>query len=416
MRALKIILRTLSHILSVILCLVLTFAVMATMLVADVRVATNKDNIQKVLNQLLSAPPQYTLGPITGAATAGPELDLGALLSGEGNLSEMLVEYAFSMLEGSEVEIEKEAIQAFVEESTLKDFIADKSSSIISDLVTGENTTTISGEEIKQLLEENKDLIEEHFDVTISDEQIDQVAQMVEELPVVQEIQKNGVAGLLANGASPDGGDDAQGGPASSDPLAEIRNAIAIISSDTVLFACIGACAFVIALLFLLAWNKPYIAMLYSGSTICTTGLTFLIPTLVATYSPATWTELFSNIPESGIMIGSAARVVLMLTGSVCTTVTAIGAVLFVGGIVVFILMKKAKKAKAAAKETPVVEAAPAEEAPAVEAAPAAEEVPAVEAEPAAEEAPAAEAEPAAEEAPAAETADEAVPAEVTNA
>lgn len=389
MRALKIILRTLSHILSVILCLLLLVSTLATMFVADIRVATNKDNLQNVLNEILSAPPRITLGPISASTTVSPELDLGALLSGEGNLTEMLVEYAFEMLEGEGAEIDKEAIEAFVEESTINEFISDKASSIISDMVTGENTLTITGDEIKELLNENKDLIEQHFDVVITEEQIDSVAQKVEELPIVQEIQKNGVAGLLSGGmTAPDSEDDST---VSANPMTEINkmmNYVRMISADAVFFALVGVCAFLVALLFLFAWNKPYIAMFYSGSTFFSTGLSFLIPTLIAWLAPATWMGLFSNIPDVGSMIGSVSRIVLMLTGSVCGVVTGLGLVLFVGGIFVRAALKKKKAAKAALTENAPVSpvaaaaaevyetsevAAPAEEAAPVETAEAAE-------------------------------------------
>lgn len=395
MRALKIVLRTFSHILSVILCLALMATTLATMLVADVRVAFNKDNIKNVLNELLSAPPRYTAGPISAASTVGPELDLGALLSGEGDLADMLIDYAFEMLEGQDIPIEKEAIEAFVEESTLKEFISDKASSIVTDIVTGENTFTITGDEIQQLVEENKALIEEHFDVVITEEQISEIAQTIDELPVVQEIQKNGVAGILGNSTTaPDGSfDESTGAPAVNNPLAELQNAVAMISNDAVFFALLAACLLLVALLFLLAWNKPYIALLYSGTTVLGTGVLFLVPTLIATTQPATWMGLFSNIPEQGQMIGAVSRVVLMLTGSVCYTVTGLGLALLVGGIVLFIVMKKLKKAKAAkaaatqeAPASPFAETAAElyETAPAAEAAaPAEGAAPAEEAEPA---------------------------------
>ena len=310
-----------------------------------------------------------------------------------------------------------------MEESTIKEYIADKSSSIISDIVTGENTTTITGEEIKELLTENKELIEEHFDIVITEEEIEEVAQAVEELPVVQEIQKNGVAGFLGGGMTvPDGSyDESTDSTTPSNPMGginEILNTVRMIASDTVFYACIGACAILIALLFLLAWNKPYIALFYSGSTFFTTGLTFLVPTLIATTQPATWIGLFSNIPEIGAMIGAVSRVVLMLTGSVCYTVTGIGLALFVLGIVVFSVMKKIKKAKAAkAAAAPITETAPVAEetAPAEEVAPV-EEVVAEEDAPAeevvAEEDAPAEEVAAEEDAPAEET----EPAEVPNA
>ena len=382
---------------SIILCIALFASTLVTMLVADVRVATNKDNLANLLKQTLSAPTQQMhLGPITAAAGTDFQFDLS------GNLSGQLVEYAYNVMQeesNGEMTIGLEDMQAFVEDSTIKDFLAEKAASIVSDIYTGENTTTITGAEIQQLINENTAVIKEHFEIEIPAEAVAEIATMIEEMPVIKQIQEDGISSVIMGDGS-----DATGQPTGSAPdalfpdptqmnsPAEILNAVRAYTSTTALLICIGACAVLIGLLFLCAWSKPYKAMIYAGVPVFLAGSLFLVPTLIAWLAPGTWLELFSFEP----MIGMVSRFILMLTGAVCGTVTFLGIALFVGGIVLGIYMRKRAKAKAAPEALPAEEI-PAEESPAEETP--TEEAPAEEAP--AEETPAEEA--PAEEAPAAE-------------
>ncbi len=385
-------------ILSVILCIALFATTLVTMLVADVQVATNKDNLANLLKQALYAPAQHmTIGPVTAAAGSDFQFDFS------GNLSGQLVEYAYNVMaeeSGGTLTMSLEAVQNFVEDSTLKDFLAEKAASIISDVYTGENTTTITGEEITQLLTENTAVIKEHFDVEIPQEAVAQIAQLVEEIPVVKQIQEQGVTAVILGNDNPadpewNSGSVAQG-QENKTPFfpdvtqlnspADILNAVRAYTSTAALLICIGACAVLIGLLFLCAWNKPYKAMIYAGVPVFLAGTLFLVPTLIAWLSPATWAQLFSFEP----MVGMLSRFILMLTGGVCGTVTFLGIALFVGGIVLGVYMRKRRMPKEVIAEEAAPELESAEETPA-------EEVPA-------EEAPA-------EEAPAEEAASEQVPA-----
>ena len=154
MKALKIIGKVLLVIATVILCIALFAATLVTMLVADVKVATNKDNLQNLIKQTLSAPAQQMeLRPMSLAA--GTDVQVNAA---DGSLSDALVDFAFESLKevvSDEMELSYDTVKQFIENSTVKDFIAEKSASIISDIYTGENTTNISTEEITKLLNEN---------------------------------------------------------------------------------------------------------------------------------------------------------------------------------------------------------------------------------------------------------------------
>ena len=380
MKALKIIGKVLLAIISVILCIALFASTLVTMLVADVKVATNKDNLQNLIQQTLSAPAQQSeLRPLALAAGTNAQTNIS-----NGGLSDALVEYAFDALNdasGGELPLTLDDVKQFVEDSTLKEFIADKSASIISDIYTGENTTNISTEEITKLVNDNKTVIKQYFDIDVTDEMVDQLNQMIDEVPVMQQIREEGVASVIVGS----GMVDAEGVGEADNSVAMALDMVRTYTSDAALWLCIGVCAVLIGLLFLCAWNKPYKAMIGSGITLFLASVGFLVPTLIAWLSPATWLGLFSFEP----MIGTLSRFILMLTGGVCGTVAGLGIALLAGGIVVCVLMKK----KAAARKAAAVEEAVAEEV--------AEEVPSDEtAEEAVEEV-------AAEEAPAEEATEE---------
>ena len=171
MRALKVIGKILLAIVSFVLCVALFASSLVTMLVADVKVATNKDNLENILNQTLSTPTkQVSMQPLNAAA--GTDVTVGI---SSGSLSDVLVGFAFDSIQemmGGEAVLELEQVKQFVEKSTFKDFISSKSASIISDIYTGEKTTTITSDEIVGLLEENKELMKEYFNVEIPAEQL----------------------------------------------------------------------------------------------------------------------------------------------------------------------------------------------------------------------------------------------------
>ena len=365
MRALKITGKILLAIVSFLLCLVLFASTLVTMLVADVKVATNKDNLQSLIKQTLSAPvQQITLGPVSAAAGADADISVGGV-----DLSGMLVEFAYEALKeqaGDELPLTVEELTEFVEKSTIKDFISEKSAAIISDIYTGENTVNISSQEVEQLLTENKEVIEEYFDVELDTEMIQQVNQAIDEIPVMQQIREEGIASVIVSsgavapdeetsvdikdtwyGKLPGFSAHIEAGGSSTimnNPTAIILEVVRYYTSDAILWLCIGACAVLVGLLFLCAWNKPYKAMTKSGITFLVAGAIFLIPTLIAWLSPTTWLETLSFAP----MVGPVSRFILMLTGGVCGGVAGLGVALIAGGIVLKVFMKKTAAGEAA--------------------------------------------------------------------
>ena len=395
--------RVLLGFISVILCFVLFLCSIVTILVADLSLLTSKGGLQKLIQDVLfstSAPVRPGFAPAgalpgrtpvrmdiptTGEGDIGMggfdfgNIDLSGIISGEGS-SGAIADVIFGILEeqfpDQEIPITKEDVTNFVEESTITEFISDKISGIVVDVINGEATTTITKEEVIELLEENKELIEETFQTEIPDEVIESVGTMVEESKISDTIQQS-VAEIVgieivptapADSEDTDNTDNAGNTIGSTNSSAqrplfrpgdleimeglasgnvtdvgikEVLAIVRIVTSPAVLWGCVAICLLISALLFLTNWGRPNAALRCSGIPYFIAGLMFLIPSAFAQFAPSFFAEM-------GI-IGNAIRQVLALAGTISLGVTVFGLVLIIGGAVLGSILKKKRIAAAAA-------------------------------------------------------------------
>ena len=408
---------------SVILCILLVVATLATAILADLNVVFQKDNLQQLLTEALftSATARRPAPAISGNGHGAPAVqrfparldDADLTVGPEGGTTSAMVEWIYGTLTdqfGEENLPSLDVVQDFVEESTVTDFLTDKTASIISDVITGSSNTTITTDEIQTLLEDNAQLIEDTFGFEMSEEVINEVITVVEENEVVQAIQKDGVTSVVQqmvdSGAlelpqeilpmpgSPSG-DSATG----SSPMDLIKSIQSVVSTTTLLMA-IGVCVVLIALLMVTNLKRIWIGINNTGISLTVAGSILMIPTSLLWFAADLLMEL---LKEAG-PVGKIILHVLKSTAPIHIGIFAGGIVLIVGGCVLRTILKKKATAAAdaaAIEETTETEEASVEEAPAEE--PPAEEAPA-------EEAPAEEA--PAEEAPAEEAPAEEAPAE----
>ena len=104
--------------------------------------------------------------------------------------------------------------------------------------------TEITAEELVQLVEENKTLIEETFQVEITDEQMAEIQANV--TTIVEENDINGTIRTEMNKAMDSMTSEMAG---AGIPLAEIMQTVRLLSQDTVLYGAIGACVLLLLLL-----------------------------------------------------------------------------------------------------------------------------------------------------------------------
>lgn len=424
--------RVLLGFVSVLLCIVLFLCSIVTILVADLSLLTSKGGLQKLIQDVLfstSAPARPGFAPAgvlpgrVPVRLTTPEedmmagfdfgsLDLSGIVAGDGS-SSAIADMLYGILEEQfpeeQIPISKEDVTNFVEESTLTEFISDKVSGIVVDVINGEVTTTITKEEVVELLEENKELIEDTFKTEIPDEVIESVGTFVEESKLSETIQQSvadivGVEVAPPAPSTPDAEnpgntigsttssnkkpifrpsdlevlDNVTSGDVSDMGVGEILALVRIVTSPAVLIGCIAVCLLISALLFLTNWGRPNAALRCSGIPYFIAGLLFLLPSAAAQFAPS----LFAGM---GI-VGNAIRQVLALAGTISLGVTVFGLALIIGGAVWGSALKKKRIAAAAASaavtedaadlsdallaaEAPVAEEAPAEEAAAEESA-----------------------------------------------
>lgn len=272
-----IVLRILLQLLSFVLCIVLTASLLGTVVLADLNHLMSAGGIKQIINAVLipaSAPQRLTpavgaLGvsmddasPVPGFTIPG-DLELGDipedLLTGgssEENIGSV-IDWIYEELEKASEEplpITREQVQAFVVESTVSEFVADKLAGYADDFINGTENTSITTQEIMDLLEENTKLIEKTFEVEITEDVRQQMTASVEK--VVAENDLNTVIREQVFESVKDTINESTAGVGMR--WEEIQPMLQLVSSDMVLYSAVGMCLVLMMLLCLLNfYNVP---------------------------------------------------------------------------------------------------------------------------------------------------------------
>ena len=389
-------------VLSFVLGILLFVSAVVTMLIADVRIITSENNIRQLTKMLLGSSQRVhsVVSVYRGAVgvpyAAGPRMEEESA-GASGQITDMLIGFMYDGLKdqmGDQMTMTQEELEALVEQSTVKEFITDKAASLVSDYVTGEVTTTISGEEIKELIEENQQLIEQVVGQPLPSEVVDQIAQVVETNEVVQKIEQEGLAGIIEDMEEvlPEGGDavgGALGGLKPKDPnalgnqmaqifdnegiagtianisstltggelegLGSISDVLTLLRSVTSvgkLIAGIAICLVLIAAIILVnikqlgkGLRRSGHPLMWAGSAFVMNLVVLLVPSLfdpkVLVFLPATVTGILQPV-----------RHVLLLTTAVNGVAFGLGLALVIAG---FVVSSVAKKNAARAADQPVL-------------------------------------------------------------
>lgn len=360
--------RVLLGFLSVILCILLFVSTLVTIIVADVRLVTSKDGLQTIITQALFPTPA-PVRPIGALAAGVPVL---SPVSGTGNEAQgAIVDAIYGMLSeqfGEELPISQEQVEQFLSDSTLPEFVSEKVAGIVNDIYTGESTTTITKEEVMDLLTENADLIKENLGVELNTEAIEAVGKWVEENDVMSTVQEevSKLTGLKPPASvKPDGtGKPITGtttdeevvllgttemlqallsGDFSVATIPNILNLVRTLTSVTALLICLGVCLLIIGLLMLTHWGRPFAAIRSVGIPVMIAGIVMSVPAILAVVMPSLFTGTVMVI----------AKQILAMTGYVGYGVAALGLAMIVVGAVLNSKMKK-KVAAAAVETVPV--------------------------------------------------------------
>lgn len=381
-------------VLSAVLGLALFLCTVVTLLIADVRVITSENSIRQLTKLALGSPQRVhsVVSVYRGAVgvpyTAGPRLEESTGINSE--VTDGLIDLLYEGLKdymGDRMTMTQAELEAVIDQSTVKDFIADKAAALVSDYIIGEVTATIDGEEIKELLQENQELIEQVIGQPLPAEVLDQIVQVVETNEVVQKLEKEGLAGFIDAMGGDLTDEGAQSGTAKPrDPNAlgkqmgelfgnvEMADTIASISSSltggeleglgsisdvlTLLRAAtsvgklvwgIVICLVLIAAILLVNIRQLNKGLRRSGIPLLLAGFVF-VADLVALFVPSLFTGMQLQL----------VRQVLVMTAGVNGAAFGLGLAMIIAGFVVGSLAKK-NAAKAAAQPVAVAVGAPLE-------------------------------------------------------
>lgn len=186
-----LLLRLPMRLLSLLVSILLVVCLLATVLLVDLRILTTSDSLKTIISGIASgstAPEESAAqaNPYFVSLSTGAEPDVGSVA---GTLTDYLKRFAQELL-GADAKVDMAAVERLIAESTIVDFVSDKVSGFVEDYLNGTENAAITSKELMDLLEENKTLIEDAFQIEITGEM---KAQMQEQFDtVVEENDLNG--------------------------------------------------------------------------------------------------------------------------------------------------------------------------------------------------------------------------------
>ena len=328
-----IMLRLFMKLVSIVLCLILSLSLLGTVLIADIQILTSSGGIKQLITSVLM-PNKASHDPRIAAGAGGVLLDMGSfadqldpeqmedIMAATGD-SNALVDLLYNTMKdmmGEDVPVTIEQVQTFVENSTVTDYIAEKAAGYAEDLLFGTENTVITTDELIQLVEENKVLIEETFDIEISEEQLDEIKSNV--ITIVEEQDLNNTIRTEINTVIESVTSGSEG---SSFSLNQIMDVVRMLSDKTTLYGAIGVCVALVLLLMLANFYNLPGGMTWASLPCMSVGLILAAPIAVVQF-----------VPEALSQLGAFASYANMITvlAPAHYTVFLVGVALFAGSIV----------------------------------------------------------------------------------
>lgn len=352
------------------LCVALFVTVIAGILVSNVvQILSSQENLESLLRQVLFAD-MHQSAPLRSAplgnAPAIRQTPVKTLAPADIRLSEQqtatsMVEWIYEALAedfGDQLQVDLDTVKEFVERSTLDDFLVEKGAGLINDVYTGENTVTLSADEIKAKIEENAALIEEYFGVPVDTQVITDVTNIIEENEYVERIEEEGIVNIIMNPqgtTTPDGMENPDS--ADTEQIQQIIDTTRTVLSLTTVLICVGACLLLIALILLVNMKQIWVGLNKAGITLMLAALPAMAVTVAVWVVPAGWAVQL-GFPA---IIESVLHEIVSINAVICFGVFAFGLLMLVGGIVTYCLVRSKRKqaTEAAAVEEALIAEAP---------------------------------------------------------
>ena len=286
---------------SFLLGLILFVSILATTLIIDIRVATSENTIKEVVHALLSSPDQIRVkAPVTsgqGGVRVAPRPgrtyqlprredpdDVAADLTQQ--LIDMLYEELGNQI-GEEMPVSLEEFTSLINESTAKDYIANKTAALVTDYFNDEITTTFEPEEIMTLINENRTLIESVVGEPLPDDIAQQVATVFDENSIVQKVEAEGLKGFMEMVNAAEGEEGSSGETSFLDIVDTVVSIMRTASSTTNLLLGIGISLVLMAAIFFINIRQIGKGLRRIGYSFLFVGLPGLALCLLVLYFPA---------------------------------------------------------------------------------------------------------------------------------
>ena len=217
----------------------------------------------------------------------------------------------------SDDNISPEQVDKLLEADFFKDYLAQTTSDVASDLINGTDNAKTDADGFREFLVDNRAEIEEILEVELTDEMIDGIAADVEESQVMETLSVSGI----------------------SDSAPFISDVLQLITS-TVTWILFGTLVFILAIIALINWFRP-ISLTYAGIVFLLSGGVYGALAMVIKSMAGSLSDLL-DIPE-GIMNFLTGGIVSAATDVFLTGAT-IGLLLIAGAITYTVLRSHMRK------------------------------------------------------------------------
>ena len=333
--------------LAFILCMVMFVVSVAGILILDVRAIVSRGGISEIINQLISGPSVSAPVRPALATGVGGGVAFASETSAESGMDGMLVDWAYDLIKnqfGEGMTITREQTQTFVEQSTFKDFVADKAAGLAQDFYSGKGETTITKDEIVQLIAENKEVIQSQFGVTIDQTTLDSIDTVLEETAILEPIEEQGLLEYFMQTMNGTSEDTETTGEESQNPMEMVNQIMQIVrtaTSYTTLAILGGVFVLLMVLLFFVTGRSIPAMLADTGVVLLLSGGIFAVPTALFMYQQQMVSQLI------GAEAAGIGALILRVAAKVNFAIPAVGFALIVAAIVVKIV-KNAKQKKQA--------------------------------------------------------------------
>lgn len=341
-----IIFRILFQFASALLCLLLTVFLLSTILLVDTRILTSSDSIKTIITALTTSDPTSNSQPDESLQTVGGNYRLVTLADYPEDVSipsdvltnsSALTDYIYDMIVeqmGEDANISKDQVQTFIEESTVTDYLADKAAAYVDDILSGTEETEITVEEIMNLIEENKTLIEETFEVTIEEEHLAQIEEQLETVIVEEGLNETIRQSINEAVETPIGDTDYS--------VNDILQMIGQATQPSVILLAGVICLVLIGLILLCNYYRLPMGMCWISYALVIVGLLLGLPTALLQFAPEVIAQYFPDLSSLTLVISG-------LVGQLAPihyAVLVVGVALNIAGIVLNILWLIGNKAR----------------------------------------------------------------------